>query len=100
MVNVRCRMRNGRLEFVDPLPEEWEGLELRVEPTQDPTEDSTLTGTDPESIARWIRAMEDLKQFQMSDRQAEEWDQNLRELKDDGKRSWEQRSREIEGLFS
>ncbi len=104
MSSVRGRWRNGKVELEGTPPADWpEGAEVetRLSETAEevPAEDPSLTGTDPESVARWEAYFDSLKQFQMSDEDYAEFNRVLEEYKHWELANWEKYQERIRGLF-
>ena len=82
MKSIQAIWKDGRI--IPTQSVDWpEGTALTVEPVGDSRDSQDdLLGNDPESIARWIAAYDNLPPLKMSEAEESEWIASRREVKE------------------
>ena len=102
MTPVQGIFKNGHVVF--DAPADWpEGCRVRIEPVAS-TDDDGGSGDeqhdDPESVARWLAAVDAIPPFEMSPAEEAEWIAARQAQNDFEKSQFDKRAARIEGLFS
>jgi hypothetical protein len=97
MSSVRGKLRNGKVEFDNPLPADWsEGAEVETRLTGD---DRVASNDVLDTDEKWAEFFESIKEYQMNDEEYAEFQRILEERKQWQLANWEKYQQKIRGLF-
>jgi hypothetical protein len=94
------RFIGGKIELVTPAPADWrEGQSVIVEPNNENDDVMLEQGDDPESIERWIQALDNLPPSAWTDADEERWQKARAEQKAFEFSKWEENAAKLKAMF-